>query len=111
MLTVEAGCNLLYTLSIWNLGKYFGVMTDKGLRTTGFYSIVRHPSYTLEALMFLCLALRGLSGWQNVCAALAVYVVLYYVRSEREDQFMGISNPGYVEYRQRTPWKFIPGVF
>ena len=107
---VECCLNILYTLSIWNLGTMFGVMTDKGVRTSGFYRVVRHPSYTLEAMMFVSLEMRALSGpaqW----ASILLYFFIYYVRAEREDVFMSKSNPDYAPYKARTPWKFIPGVY
>ncbi|NCG18013.1 MAG: hypothetical protein GWP91_03250 [Rhodobacterales bacterium] len=102
--------NLLYTLSIWNLGTMFGVMVDKGVRWNGFYSVVRHPSYTLEPLMFVILELNAFTtpaGW----LAASAYPIKYWLRSERDDQFMGNSNPEYVEFRKATRWKFIPGLY
>lgn len=106
----ELFLDVLYTLTIWNLGTMFGVMTDKGVRTTGFYSVVRHPSYTLEALMFVLLELRGLSsGGQWV--AVSMFLFCYWIRSEREDEFMSRSNPEYGEYKVATPYKFIRGIY
>lgn len=110
MLAAEFVLNLLYTLSIWNLGKMFGVMTDKGVRTTGFYSVVRHPNYALEALMFLVLELRGFATASNWIAGILLYAFLYWIRSEREDQFMSRSNPDYLAYREKVPWKYFPGL-
>jgi protein-S-isoprenylcysteine O-methyltransferase Ste14 len=88
----------------------FGVMTDKGVRTTGFYSVVRHPSYTLEALMFLVMVLRDLNTASNWLAALLLYGFLYWIRSERDENFMSHSNPRYATYQQEVPWKYIPGL-
>ena len=102
--------NLLYTLSIFNLGKRFGVMVDKGLVDWGFYTVVRHPSYTLESLMFVCMEMVGFTTVGPWIAA-SVFILEYYFRSEREDDFMGSSNPDYVEYRDRVRWRYIPGVF
>ena len=110
VLVVELMLNLFYTLSIWNLGKRFGVMTDKGVCTSGWYSVVRHPSYTLESLMFVMMELRGVTGVHQI-VAVGMYLFLYYVRSEREDVFMSHSNPDYQEYQKHTPYKFIPGVY
>lgn len=107
---LELLLNVLYTFSIWNLGTKFGVMTDKGVCKSGFYTVARHPSYTLEALMFVTMDLRGLSNhvqWGSIL----VYVLLYYLRSEREDDFMGKSNPDYADLRAATPWKFVPYVY
>src|SRR3569832_1684825 len=89
-LCAELALNFVYTLTIWNLGTMFGVMTDKGVRTTGFYSVVRHPSYTTEALMFVVVFLKGLTGGGQWLAA-AMFFVIYWLRSEREDDFMGSS--------------------
>lgn len=110
ILPVELLLNILYTLSLWNLGKLFGVMTDKGLRTTGFYAVVRHPSYTLESLMFLLTAIIAFTTFGNWLHGLA-FLFIYWLRSEREDHFMGVSNPGYADYRKETPYKYIPGVY
>lgn len=110
MLAGELFLNLLYTLSIWNLGTMFGVMTDKGVRTAGFYSFVRHPNYTLEALMFLVMGLRGFVTPANWASGVVLYAFLYWIRSEREDQFMSRSNPDYAAYRERVPWKYLPGL-
>ncbi len=110
-LIAEAFLNILYTLSIWNLGTMFGVMTDKGVRTTGFYSVVRHPSYTLEAFMFIMMYINGFSTpmqWLGMCN---IFLATYYIRSMREDQFMSASNPEYRVYQQKTPYKFIPGIY
>jgi protein-S-isoprenylcysteine O-methyltransferase Ste14 len=109
-LVVELMLNLFYTASIWNLGTMFGVMTDKGVRTSYLYSVIRHPSYTLEALMFIVMFMNGLStGYQWLAAGM--FILTYYVRSEREDNFMERSNPDYRKYQQVTPYKFIPGIY
>ena len=102
--------NVIYTWTIWNLGVKFGVMTDKGVRRTGFYSVVRHPSYTVEGIMFVMIACIGFSTiyqWYAGCW----YFAMFLFRSEREDQFMTVSNPEYVEYKKQVPYKFIPGVW
>jgi protein-S-isoprenylcysteine O-methyltransferase Ste14 len=110
LMIVDFLLNLLYTLSIWNLGKMFGVMTDKGVRTNGFYSVVRHPSYTLEGLMFMTLMMNGFSTLTQWFAA-SMGIFIYYVRSERDDNFMSNSNPQYLSYKEKTPFKFLPGIY
>jgi protein-S-isoprenylcysteine O-methyltransferase Ste14 len=80
------------------------------VRTSGYYAVVRHPSYTLESLMFVMLELKGLTtGAQWL--PMGMYLFTYYLRSEREDHFMSVSNPQYPNYRQNVPFKFIPGVY
>ena len=110
MLILGLLLNILYMLSIWNLGILFDLMADKGVRTSGFYSVIRHPNYTLEVSMFFVTELIGLSaGIQWL--AIGMYFFLYWIRSEREDNFMGYSNPAYEPYRAATPYKFIPGIY
>lgn len=109
-LATEFFLDLVYMLTIWNLGTMFGVMTDKGVRRTGFYSVVRHPSYTIEALMFVALELKGLTTGHQWLAA-GMFLVWYWIRSEREDVFMSRSNPEYEEYKALTKFKFIPGLY
>ena len=110
MLVLGFVFNLLYMLSIWNLGMMFDLMADKGVRTSLFYSVIRHPNYMLEACMFFALELVGLSGGIEWLAIMMIFF-LYWIRSEREDNFMTYSNPDYTPYREQTPYKFIPGVY
>jgi protein-S-isoprenylcysteine O-methyltransferase Ste14 len=110
MLSTELFTNIVYTLTIWNLGTKFGLMTDKGMRTTGYYSVVRHPSYTIEGPVFVCIFMRGLSSPGQWLSA-GVFILLYWIRSERDEQFMSHSNPDYEAYRQKVPYKFIPGLY
>jgi protein-S-isoprenylcysteine O-methyltransferase Ste14 len=110
MCIAELLLNLLYTISIWNLGTMFGIMTDKGVRTSGFYNAARHPSYTLEALMFVMIYLSGLSTCSQ-WLAVSFFIFIYYIRSEREDHFMSRSNPDYKLYQQKVLYKFIPGIY
>lgn len=110
MLILGLVLNVLYMLTIWNLGTMFGVMTDKGVRTWGFYSVVRHPSYTLEVLMFFVTELVGLTSGVH-WLAITMYFFIYWIRSEREDNFMLYSNPAFEPYIRETPYKFIPGIY
>ena len=102
--------NLLYTLSIWNLGTMFGVMVDKGVRRSAFFSVVRHPNYTLEAAMFYVSFLPDMTKPAHYLSGLT-YFITYWIRSEREDMFMTASNPEYAQYKKAVPWKFVPGIY
>lgn len=110
MLVLGLFLNVFYMLSIFNLGFMFDLMTDKGVRKSGFYSVIRHPNYTLEVSMFFVTELIGLTAgieWLAIC----MYFFIYWIRSEREDNFMEYSNPEYEPYQQTTPYKFIPGIY
>jgi protein-S-isoprenylcysteine O-methyltransferase Ste14 len=101
--------NLLYTFSIWNMGTMFGVMVDKGVRRSLMFSVVRHPCYTLEGVMFALLALQQVSE-MRAFIPLAANIFLYWMRSERDDDFMGVSNEEYAAYRNEVRHKFLPGL-
>lgn len=108
-LFTEVFLNILYTFSILNMGTKFGVMVDKGLVDTKFFSVVRHPSYTLESLMFVTIYLSTIEIWRT--PGLLAFVVMYWIRSERDDHFMTRANDDYAAYRERVPYKFIPGLW
>ncbi len=110
MLSVELLFNLLYATAVWSMGKKFGVMTDKGVQDSRLYSAARHPMYTAEAFMFLLVEMNGLSGGRE-WFSISMFFFLYYIRSEREDNFMQYSNPAYPEYQKKVPYKFIPGIY
>jgi protein-S-isoprenylcysteine O-methyltransferase Ste14 len=60
--------------------------------------------------MFIYMSFVFLSGplqW----LAISAFIVKYWLRSEREDQFMSQSNPEYLAYKKQVPWKFIPGIY
>jgi protein-S-isoprenylcysteine O-methyltransferase Ste14 len=101
--------NLLYSLSIYNMWTRFGVMVDKGMVRNLMFSVVRHPSYTLEGVMFAVLALGHISN-QLAFISLAVYGFQYWLRSERDEDFMLASNEEYQGYRQDVTYKYLPGL-
>ncbi|MBN1612052.1 MAG: hypothetical protein JW940_35805 [Polyangiaceae bacterium] len=109
MLVVELLLNIFYTMSLYNMFTKFGVLVDKGMVDSGFYSMVRHPSYTLEAFMLIMVYARMLQTglpWLGVL----VLCALYWLRSEREDAFMSGSNPEYARYKELVPHKYIRGL-
>ncbi len=101
--------NLLYSLSIYTMWTRFGVMVDKGMVRNLMYSVVRHPSYTLEGVMFAVLALGHIAS-QPAFIALAVYCFQYWLRSERDEDFMLASNEEYQGYRRQVAYKYLPGL-
>jgi protein-S-isoprenylcysteine O-methyltransferase Ste14 len=109
MLVTELLLNIFYTMSLYNMFTKFGVLVDKGMVDSGFYSMVRHPSYTLEAFMLIMVYARMLQTglpWLGVL----VLCILYWLRSEREDAFMTGSNPEYARYKELVPDKYIRGL-
>jgi|GEM_PF-1235130 len=105
----ELALNVAYAASIFNLGTRFGVMVDKGLVRRGFYSVIRHPSYTLEGPMLFLVAAKTLGPGLMWVGAVMPFLQ-YWLRSEREDVFLAASNPEFGAYRAQVPYKFIRGL-
>ncbi len=105
----ELTLNVIYAASIFNMGTKFGVMVDKGLVDHGFYSVIRHPSYTLEGPMLFLVAAKTLGPGLMWVGAL-MPLLQYWLRSEREEVFLAASNPDFGAYQARVPYKFIRGL-
>ena len=99
---------------IRSLGKYFTVdvtiKEDHQIKKDGFYSVLRHPSYTASLLTFL-----GLGLYLNNWTALAVAFIppflafLYRIKIEEEaltEQF----GQDYTDYKNQTK-KLIPFIY
>ena len=83
---------------------------DKGLVDKGFFAIVRHPSYTIEWFMFFLISARTFSPGTLLWLGAVLPFTHYWLRSERDDHFMGESNPDYPNYRKRVPYKYVYGL-
>jgi len=79
------------------------------LQTGGVYGLVRHPMYGGGILIAL--------GWSAIFATAVGLVLtvllglLAELKSRREELLLEQTDPGYVEYRRRTPRRFIPYVW
>jgi protein-S-isoprenylcysteine O-methyltransferase Ste14 len=88
-------------------GRNTSVQVAKKLNTVGWYSVVRHPLYVGNALMWLGLALLPGIWWLTVLVMLGFG--LFYERVMlREEQFIrGEFGPDFAEWAGRTP-AFVP---
>ena len=77
------------------------------LRTDGVYGLARHPIYGGVILLAL--------GWSLLRGPIALVptaalVVLFVLKSTREEAFLVERYPDYAAYRDRVPKRFIPGI-
>ena len=104
-------------LRVWAfvyLGRLFSVFLtiQEGHRlvTDNIYAVVRHPSYTglLVRSLGWALIFRSLLGLL-ACCALAIFLV----RRIRHEEKVLASEFGksWENYRRRTPWRLLPGVY
>lgn len=88
-------------------GRNTSVQVAKRLNTVGWYSVVRHPLYVGNALMWLGLAL--LPGiWWLALLVMAGFAFFYERIMLREEQFIhGEFGPDFEQWAARTP-AFLP---
>jgi protein-S-isoprenylcysteine O-methyltransferase Ste14 len=75
----------------------------------GVYSVVRHPFYAADPLIFAGLGL-WLESYVAVFSA-AIPVALMIMRLRLEEKFLSRELPAYNEYMLRVPHRLIPGVW
>ena len=76
---------------------------------TGVYSVVRHPFYAADPLIF-----AGLGLWLESYVAVffaAIPVALMIMRLRLEENFLSRELPAYNQYMARVPHRLIPGVW
>ncbi|CAN5133685.1 isoprenylcysteine carboxylmethyltransferase family protein [soil metagenome] len=79
------------------------------LVSTGPYGLVRHPMYSAGLLLIFAMPLTLGSLWGLVPAmALLAGIV---IRLLDEEKFLDGNLPGYAEYRARTRFRLVPGIF
>jgi protein-S-isoprenylcysteine O-methyltransferase Ste14 len=87
------------------------IQTDRGhaVCTTGPYRIVRHPGNLGMIMGTIGVPLVFQSTWSLVPAGLCVVVLV--VRTHLEDVLLTNELDGYRDYRQRTRFRLVPGLW
>jgi len=104
---------IAFTLNIAarrQIGCIPGLKKKERLITTGIYSIIRHPIYLANSLLVMgwsLLFLGTISIFFSVCYLL-MYIPLIFMEERILIKEYGSS---YLEYKQRTPYAFIPKLF
>ena len=111
----ETACSLvvlvamtLFTCTTFNLGIHFSNLCHRGLVTTGFYGIVRHPAYTFKLMAFGTLCVAGANPARIL--PLLVWTAIYVLRALTEERHLSAVDPAYSEYCARVRYRFIPGL-
>lgn len=103
---------LLFTIYVWAtvaLSFKFSNLTNRGIVTTGPYSIVRHPAYVAKNLSWWLENTYVLSNFWAV-AALFAWNVIYILRALTEERHLK-KDPKYQAYCNKVKYRFIPGFF
>lgn len=103
---------LLFTIYVWATVAFsfkFSNLTNRGMVTTGPYSIVRHPAYISKNLAWWLENSYVLSNFWAAAALLAGNLI-YILRALTEERHLK-KDPKYLAYCQKVKYRFIPGVF
>ena len=77
----------LSVIAIINPGRSFGIVpANRGIKTRGFYAVVRHPIYTLYMLHDIRWNLHC-SSVHN-CCVFVLYCLITYSRAKREERIL-----------------------
>jgi protein-S-isoprenylcysteine O-methyltransferase Ste14 len=101
------GMLLLAPVSAWLFvwAQVPAVRSEGALVTDGAYAWVRHPMYLAFLGLLLATGLAVSARWL-LLAAVAVYIAGTELRIALEEA--GLN--GYADYRQRTHWRYLPGL-
>lgn len=77
--------------------------------SSGPYAYVRHPMYSGVTLMYVFTPL-ALGAWWVVLPALLIIPILA-ARLRNEEEVLLRELPGYAEYREKTRYRLLPGVW
>ena len=103
------------------LGGYFGIAGVRGLgrnRTpfprplpeahlvqSGIYARVRHPLYT--SVILVCVGWALIWRSRPALGAALFLIPFFYAKARREERWLVVRFPGYLEYARRVP-RFLP---
>lgn len=92
-----------------SLFRSFGlVASDRGIKSGGLYSYVRHPMYFGYAITHIGFLLVAPTLWNLVVYAAAWTLLI--ARIFAEERVLG-ANPAYQAYMARVRYRLVPGVF
>jgi protein-S-isoprenylcysteine O-methyltransferase Ste14 len=96
-------------LGFLSLNRSLGMVpANRGIKTSGVYSLVRHPIYCGYCITDVAMLAQNFCAW-NVGIA-AAHLVAQTLRIMREERFL-LQDPAYVEYATRVKWRLFPAIW
>ena len=100
---------MVFSLPAFGIRPFTGPEPNIGLRTTGFYGIVRNPLYLADVLWCLGLAVMFDSIIGVALVPLWWGSLLFLTAIEEQSLERALGQP-YVEYKQRVRGRIVPGL-
>jgi len=108
-----AGILAAYRVRGRYLGRFWSgnveIQPDHQIVESGPYRIIRHPIYTLTLIIYSGVASAFAVWW--IWLACGTLMAGYILLTEYEDAYLTENLPGYSDYRNRTKWKLLPGIW
>lgn len=99
---------LFYLWATLSLGFKCSNLTNRGIVSTGAYSIVRHPAYIGKVLSWWIMIIPIFNIY--TFASMAMWSVIYFARAITEERHL-MQDPDYVSYCKKVRYRFIPWVY
>jgi len=107
--TVIIAANILGAVTLINLGRSFGILIAlREVKTSGLYSVVRHPMYFTDILLRVGYVIYHFNLF--TVSVFTASTLCYLYRALLEEKFLS-QDPSYAEYMKNVRYRFIPGVF
>lgn len=85
------------------------VAEEQRVISSGPYSVIRHPMYA-GAFLLVLFTPTALGSWVAVPLPIPLMLVII-LRLLDEEKFLAANLPGYTSYRQKVPYRLVPGVW
>ena len=101
---------LIFGSPVFRIKPFTKPQKDEPLRTTGLYSVVRHPLYFCDTVWPLGLSLifRSVIGTVLV---IVWFLVAYLFAFFEEEKLIEAYGDEYQEYKRKVKWRLIPYLF
>jgi len=111
LLASQLAAICFFVIYVWAsiaLGARAGNLVNRGIVNRGPYRYIRHPSYAAKNLSWFFQLIPVLQQPTQLLY-FGVWAAIYVARALTEERHLG-SDPDYQRYRQKVPYRFIPGV-
>ena len=106
---LQVGGFVMQIVALLYLSRSFGLLPAyRGIKSSGLYSLVRHPLYTAYVISFIGYWINNQSLANAVVAILGTAFLVMRIHCEEE---LLLKYSDYTRYATRTPWRLIPAVW